>query len=70
MSGPIVSPWVRLALAGRLPSPTLLAHCEGTFRRHARTMPDCREHVPDRLMAAPIWYARCRLCDMVMRGPY
>jgi hypothetical protein len=54
----------------REPSAILLAHVAATFRRHAREMPDCLEHVPDRTMVAPVWYARCVTCDAPMRGPF
>ena len=54
------------------PSALLLAHVAATMRRRGKTLRDGRDHVhePDRPQAAPTYYARCRVCDLVLRSPF
>jgi hypothetical protein len=53
-------------------SALLLAHVAATMRRWEATLRDGRDHVhqPDRLMTAPVLYARCVTCGHVMRGEF
>ena len=50
----------------------LVSHVTATMRRHGNTILDCRDHThePDRPQVAPTYYARCRVCDTVLRLPF